>query len=206
MSRAVHVNRGFTLIELLVAVAIFAILAAFAYGTLGRTLESAEFLTERTDRLEAIQRTMRFLANDFRQLAPRPVREQLGDVVAPALLTDATSEYAVQLTHGGWSNPAGLPRGTLQRVAWRLQDGELARFHWTVLDRTMDNEPSARLLLDGVESIAFRYLQDDGEWTDEWPPRDRPGPLGFSMRPRAVEIVLSTETEGVLTRLIEVAP
>ena len=206
MSRAAQKKRGFTLIELLVAVAIFAILAAFAYGTLGRTLETAEFLTARTDRLEALQRTMRFLARDFQQLAPRPVREQLGDVVAPALVTDATSEYAVQLTHGGWSNPAGLPRGTLQRVAWRLRDGELARFHWTVLDRTMDNEPSARLLLDGVESIAFRYLQDDGEWTDAWPPVNRPGPLGLSMRPRAVEIVLSTETEGVLTRLIEVAP
>ncbi len=199
-------SRGFTLIELLVAMAIFAILAAFAYGALGGTLASAEFLTQRTDRLEMVQRTMRFLSADFQQLAPRPVREQLGDVVAPALVTDVTSEFAVQLTHGGWSNPAGLPRGTLQRVAWRLQDGELVRFHWTVLDRTLDNEPLARVLLDDVESIAFRFLQDNGEWTDEWPPRDRAGPLGLHLRPRAVEIVLTTEQEGVITRLLEVAP
>ncbi len=206
MSQAVKRGRGFTLIELLVAVAIFAVLAAFAYGTLGRTLASAEFLTERADRLDALQRTMRFLALDFQQLAPRPVREQLGDVIAPALVTDFTSEFAVQLTHGGWSNPAGLPRGTLQRVAWRLQEGELMRFQWNVLDRTLDNQPSARLLLDGVESIAFRFMQDNGEWTDQWPPREQAGALGPHVRPRAVEVVLTTEQEGTITRLLEVAP
>jgi general secretion pathway protein J len=206
MSRKAKGCAGFTLIELLVAVAIFAILAAFAYGTLGRTLASAEFLTVQTDRLEAVQRTLRFLTRDFQQLAPRPVREQLGDVVSPALVTDFTSDFAVQLTHGGWSNPAGLPRGTLQRVAWRLQEGELVRYHWTVLDRTLDNDPSARVLLDGVESVAFRFLQDSGEWTEEWPPADQAGALGLSLRPRAVEIVLTTEQEGVITRLLEVAP
>lgn len=199
-------GKGFTLIELLVAIAIFAILAAFAYGTLGRTLASAEFLTGRNDRLEAMQRTVRFLTRDFQQLAPRPVREQLGDVVSPALVTDLTSDYAIELTHGGWNNPAGLPRGTLQRAAWRLQDGELVRYHWTVLDRTLDNEPSARVLLDGVESVGFRFLQDNGEWTEEWPPADRAGALGLSLRPRAVEIVLTTDQEGVITRLLEVAP
>ena len=73
---------GFTLIELLVAVAIFAVLAAFAYGALGRTLASAEFLGARAERLDAVQRTVRFLTLDFQQLAPRPVREQLGDVTA----------------------------------------------------------------------------------------------------------------------------
>jgi general secretion pathway protein J len=197
---------AFTLIEVLVAVAIFGILAAFAYGTLSRTVTSAEVLTAQMDRLEAVQRTMRFISEDFQQLAPRPVREQLGDVVGAALSTDFESDYAIELTRGGWSNPAGLPRGTLQRVAYRLEEDRLIRYHWTVLDRTLSNEPLARQLLDGVETITFRFMRDNGEWTEAWPPEDRPGPMGFRQRPRAVEIVLTTLGEGTLTRLLEVAP
>lgn len=206
MSKTARPVRAFTLIEVLVSLAIFGILAAFAYGTLGQTLTSAELLTSRMERLEAVQRTVRYLSQDFQQLVPRPVREQLGDVVGPALQTDFQSDYAVELTHGGWNNPAGLPRGTLQRVAYRLEEDELIRYHWTVLDRTLSNEPVARPLLDGVESVAFRFMQENGEWTEEWPPANRPGPLGLRQRPRAVEIVLTTSSEGTLTRLLEVAP
>lgn len=197
---------AFTLIEVLVSMAIFGILAALAYGALGQTLTSAELLTTRMDRLEDVQRTVRYLSQDFLQLAPRPVREQLGDVVAPALETNIQSDYALELTHGGWDNPAGLPRGTLQRVAYRLQEGELIRYNWSILDRTLSNQPVARVLLDEVESIRFRFMQENGQWTDVWPPASRPGPLGLRQRPRAVEIVLTTTPEGEITRLLEVAP
>lgn len=206
MIRASRPLSGFTLIELLVALAIFGILSALAYGTLSQTLMSAEILTSRMERLQAVQRTVRYLSSDFRQLAPRPIREQLGDTVSPALETDFQSDFAIELTHSGWNNPAGLPRGTLQRVAYRLQDDELIRYYWTVLDRTLNNEPTARSLLDGVESVVFRFMQENGQWTDEWPPENRPGALGLRQRPRAVEIVLTTTNEGVITRLLEVAP
>jgi general secretion pathway protein J len=198
--------RAFTLVEVLVALAIFGMLAAFAYGTLSRTLSNAEILTERMQRLQSVQRTMRFLSEDFMQLAPRPVRDELGDNFGPALYTDVQSDFAVELTHGGWSNPAALPRGSLQRVAWRLEEDELVRYHWTVLDRTLSNEPAGRALLDGVDSIAFRFMQENGEWTEQWPPDNRPGPLGLRQRPRAVEIVLTLADATEVTRLLEVAP
>lgn len=199
-------HAAFTLIEVLVAVAIFGILAALAYGTLSRTLSSADMLTVRMERLAAIQRAVRYLADDFMQLAPRPVRDELGDNLMPTLRTDFETDYALELTRGGWNNPAGLPRGTLQRVAYRLEEGELVRYHWPVLDRTLGNEPIAHALLDGVDDVEFRFMRADGGWTDEWPPTAGVGPPGLRLRPRAVEIVVSLNDEGVITRLVEVAP
>ena len=71
--------RAFTLIEVMASLAIFAILAALCYGALSRTLESAKILNARMDRLQAIQRTMRLLTEDLQQLAPRPIRDELGE-------------------------------------------------------------------------------------------------------------------------------
>jgi general secretion pathway protein J len=186
--------------------AIFGVLSALAYGALSQTLLSAEMLNERMDRLQAIQKSIRHLSQDFIQLVPRPVRLELGDSIGPALQTDLRSEYALELTHGGWSNPLALPRGTLQRSAYRLDDGELVRYYWTVLDRTLNNEPVAVTILDGVESILFRYLTDSGDWTEQWPPLTAPGPLGLRQRPRAVEIILTLQDEGEIRRIVEIAP
>ncbi len=198
--------RAFTLIEVLVSLAIFSILAALAYGALGQTLDSAELLNDRMDRLQAIQRTMRLLSEDFQQLSPRPIRDELGDGFGPALDTDFQSGFALELTHGGWSNPIVLPRSTLQRSAYRIEDDELIRYHWRVLDRTLANEPLSVTLLDGVESLFFRFLQANGQWTEQWPPSNRPGVLGARQRPRAVEIILTLTDEGEISRLLEVAP
>jgi len=198
--------RAFTLIEVLVSLAIFAILSALCYGALSRTMDSAELLNNRMDRLQAIQRTMRLLSEDLQQLSPRPIRDELGDGVGPALDTNFQSGFALELTHGGWSNPVVLPRGTLQRAAYRMEEDELIRYHWLVLDRTLANEPVSVTLLDGVESLLFRFLQANGQWTEQWPPLERPGVLGARERPRAAEIILTLSSEGEIRRLLEIAP
>ena len=198
-------THAFTLIEVLVSLAIFAILAALAYSTLNQTLLSAEILNDRMDRLQAIQRSMRMLTDDLRQLAPRPIRDELGDNWRPALDTGFQSGFAIELTRGGWSNPAVLPRSTMQRVGYRIEDNELVRYQWFTLDRTLSNDPVGVTLLDGVESLQFRFFEREGEYSDQWPPNGSQGSVE-RLRPRAVEIVLRLEDEGELTRLVEVAP
>lgn len=197
---------GFTLIEVLVALAVFGVMSMLAYSALGSTLANADYLTDRMERLQAIQRTVRYLSSDLIQASPRPVRSQLGDGYEPALRSVLGAEFAIELTHGGWSNPAGLPRGTNQRVAYRIEDGELLRFHWRVLDRTYANEPVVTVMLDDVESLFFRFYSASGESSEVWPPQAQQGGAGLRMLPRAVEIVLTLPDQGEITRLLEVAP
>lgn len=201
-----NVRSGFTLIEVLVALAIFGVMTALAYAALGSSLSNADFLSERMDRLQAVQRAVRHLSSDLMQTAPRPVRQPLGDTSSPALFTSLSGNFALELTHGGWGNPAGLPRGTLQRSAYRLEEDELVRYHWTVLDQTFSNEPVAVVLLDNVDSLLFRYLADNGEWSEVWPPQGQPGAGDPRARPRAVEILLTLADEGEIRRVLEIAP
>ena len=197
---------GFTLIEILVAVAIFGVMSMLAWGALGRSLSNADLLTERMNRLQAIQRTVRYLSSDLTQATPRSVRDELGETRMPAMLSSALGNYTIEFTHGGWRNPAGLPRGTLQRTAYRLEEDELVRYHWRVLDRTYANEPVATVLLDNVSSLSFRFYTDNGDATDVWPPQDGSGFSDLRIRPRAVEILLTLPDEGEITRLLEIAP
>ncbi len=201
-------SAGFTLIEVLVAMAIFGVMSILAYQALGQTFFNADELGQRMDRLQAIQRTMRLLGRDLMQTAPRPVRDPYDGPSLPAIRTSATSLFALELTHGGWPNPAGLPRSTLQRVAWRIEDGELVRLHWGVLDTTLNTDPVGTILLDGVESIEFRYLGPTGQWTNQWPPLDpnNQGPATLRLRPRVVEVILVLSDEGEIRRFFEVAP
>ncbi len=199
-------GRGFTLIEVLVALAVFGVMSMLAYAALGSTLSNADYLTERMERLQAVQRTMRYLSSDLMQAAPRPVRSDLGDSYVPAILSTLSSDFALEMTHGGWSNPAGLPRGTLQRVAYRIEDDELLRYHWGVLDRTYSNEPIVTVLLDDVESLFFRFYDATGDDSEVWPPQGLQGGGGMRLRPRAVEIVLALPDQGEITRLLEIAP
>lgn len=201
-----HSPTGFTLIEVLVALAVFGVMSMLAYSALGSTLANADYLSDRMERLQSVQRTVRYLSSDLIQSAPRPVRSQLGDSYEPAMRSVLAAEFVIELTHGGWGNPAGLPRGTVQRVAYRLEDGELLRYYWGVLDRTYANEPIVTVMLDDVEDLRFRFYSASGEPSEIWPPQSLQGGAGLRMLPRAVEIVLTLPDQGEITRLLEVAP
>ena len=193
---------GFTLIEVLVALAIFGIMSALAYMSLAQTLNNTAMLSERMDRLQAIQRSMTYLTSELLQATPRPIRADLGQY-EPALRSSFAEDFALELTHNGWPNSAGVPRSTQQRTAYRIEDDELVRYHWNVLDRTANSVPVATVLLDEIDSLTFRFLQFNDEWVDQWPPIAAAAAANAHVLPRAVEITLVLPDEGELTRVVE---
>ncbi len=197
---------AFTLIEVLVALAIFAILTVMAYQVLGASLSDADLLGQRMDRLRAVQQSMNMLGRDLTQAAPRPVRDPFDNSIRPALSVQPGTEFALEVTRAGWPNPAGMARSTMQRVAYRIEDGSLLRLHWTVLDPTIGTDPIATVLLEDVESIAFRFFVGNGQWTEQWPPQGVGGSDAARIRPRLVELTLTLADEGELKRFFEVAP
>jgi general secretion pathway protein J len=199
---------GFTLVEVMIAVAISAILSVMAFTAMDQALKNRTRVRASADRLAALQLTIRNLVQDFSQLAPRPVRQTIGDGYLPALLAVQGDATEVTLTREGWMNPAALQRSTLQRVHYVVRDGVLYREYWTVLDAQQDPPPIVRQQLDRVRSFRIRFMNDGRAWQDEWPPQTLQGTRGnreLRWRPLAVEVTLELEDYGKITRLIEVA-
>lgn len=220
--------RGFTLIELLVALFIAALMFAMGYGAINQALQNRGSVRRHQQNLVQLQTTMRVIEQDFVQLAPRPVRDAVGDTYVPCLQggptggaagsadTSNSSDAAdnpsgstplVVLTRAGWSNPTGLQRPELERVAYVFDNGTLVREHWNVLDPTLSSLPIKRNLLKNLRSVTFRYMPKTRSWVDTWPPAGTGGQTGAAdfMRPLAVQVTLDTKEWGRIVRIFEIA-
>jgi general secretion pathway protein J len=184
--------RGFTLLELIVVVAIFAVISVMAYGGLSSVLNSRTRIAAAIERTTALQKGYLRLRNDFQQLRARSSRDAYG-ASQPALLV--RPDDAVEFTRGGWRNPLSQPRSNLERVAYFRDDQKrLVRQSWRVLDRAQASEPVTLPVLDQVEEIHWRFLDDQLQWQDHWPPQGlspQSAPATQSPPPpRAVELTL----------------
>ncbi len=186
---------GFSLIELLVALAVFAALAAAAYGGLGQVARTRAALAAQQDRFAALTRAVSTLERDLRQAVARPVRGNDGNRL-PALMGSAD---AIELTRLGVANPLAEPRSNLERVVYAMDNGSLRRGRFAALDRAPNSAPVTSNLLDHVGSWRLRYFGCDGTWRAAWPP-DGMGACGL---PRAVEFRFTVAELGEIRRVVE---
>jgi len=200
---------GFTLIEVLLAMAITAFIAMLAYSGLSAAMNASERTQLQAQLLGNIQLSLSVMERDIRQLVLRGVVDEYGDR-QPALLGGSQQEYPLQLTRAGWDNVAKQRRSELQRVRYLLEDDQLWRENWLVLDR-LDSEQGLQrvMLLDGVTAFELSFLDGDsvsaaqsplgGEWIDDWNPES-----GADRLPMAVEIKLEIEHFGPVRRVFEI--
>ncbi len=193
--------RGFSLIELLVALAVFAALAAAAYGGLAQIAATRAALAKQQDRFAQIVRTVSMLERDLRQAVSRPIRGNGTGNYLPAV---AGSGDRIELTRLGFANPLAEPRSNLERVAYAIDAQKLMRGRYAALDRVPDSVPVATAVLDGAQGLSFRYLGSDGAWRSTWPPSDAPQNMQPNeLLPRAIEFRIATGDAGELRRVVE---
>lgn len=210
--RTVRSNLGFTLLELLISIVIFGLIAAMAYSGLNNVLLARSQTEARTLELYKLQMALTVMERDVEQIVDRPVRNDYGDTEAAFFAKDI-GEYLVEFTRTGWLNPLNLPRSNLQRIAYSVKDEKLIRTLWYVLDRAQDSERYNIVLLEGVKSIQFRYLDDKKEWHRSWPPQTTgvvqptPGqnqPLAAPPPPGGMVVEIETKSFGKMERWFHV--
>jgi general secretion pathway protein J len=96
---------GFTLIELIVALFITAIIFAVGYGSINQALRNHEQLKEHQARLSEVQTAVRVMVQDFSELAPRPIRDQLGQNWLACITTQSTTTQADVSSDSDSSSP-----------------------------------------------------------------------------------------------------
>lgn len=202
-----RIANGFTLLEMLVAVAVFAVVATLAYGGLLTISRQKIGIDDTQTRLAEVRLAVSLLERDITQLRARPVREAFQGDLLPAFRGGVSGLTALEFTRGGWRNPAGLPRASLQRVAWAVEGDELVRYRWPVLDQAQDTQPIRTVVLEGLLGLSLRFIDSQGEPQDQWPPisgADSQLADPLTSLPFGVEITLDLEPEGRMRRLIAV--
>ncbi len=197
---------GFTLLELLVALSIFAVMSVMVFGGLREVVNVREATDKHTSRLTELQLAFMYFSRDARQLVNRTVRGEYGDSLN-VLQSNDIGRYRLELTRGGYPNPAGLNRSSLQRVAYGIEDNKLYRYRWNVLDRAEDSRPTKTLILKEVNAFNLRFLgrvdesgkAQNNQWLTAWPPLT--DGEGVDVFPRAIEVSFELEDWGRFTRL-----
>ncbi len=199
-------SHGFTLIEVMLAISITAFVALLAYNGLSVSITAAEQHQQQAQRLADIQLPLTVLERDIRHAVKRSINDEYDETMA-AISGGELNDSLLILTRRGWDNPRGLRRGELQRVRYVLENEELWRESWSVLDRMSEEGGQQRtLLIKQVLNVELAFLDTQstgasssplgGEWIEQWDVKDR--------LPAAVDIKLEIEGFGEVRRVFSI--
>jgi general secretion pathway protein J len=180
--------RGFSLLETLAASALFAVVAALAWGGLDTILRGRQVLVAEDANWRDLARHVGRFERDLRQALPRPVA--MAGVEEPAL-DGGPGRLGVTVWHPGNAS-------AVERVHWQCTDGRFQRQRRENVDRapSASQREAGGLAHAGCE---LHYFDAQGQRSRQWPPTGAdPAQL-----PRAIELRLRIEGRGEFHRLLE---
>lgn len=212
---------GLTLLEMLVALAITALVAALAYGSLSSARVAKESIDEALGTVNSLETAFQLLATDLHHVLDRelpgaaaglgsvsPTPTFMGGEVSRGAANILLGDYVLRFVRDGWANPLQQQRSDLQRVGYRWIDGQLWRDYWPERNQPVDAPPAGtRLLLEDLQELQIRFLPPtagelrEGAWLDYWPPESSDMGTGVVTLPLAVELTLTLEDVGDVRRI-----
>ncbi len=196
---------GFTLIELLVSIFILSIISLITYQALKQVITVDQVSSKRADEIAELQHLIGIMERDFIQIAPRPIIDELNRELA-AVNIETNPWSRIEFTRGGVANPLDKAKSSLMRVAWELNNDQLSRTTWSVLDRSAQTQPySQEILMTDVTSMKIRAMYED-QWQTSWP-RTPSGSASVKwieelvMTPHGIEVIISREGTPDVKRL-----
>ncbi|CAI1749000.1 PilD-dependent protein pddD [Serratia quinivorans] len=180
-------QKGFTLIEMMLAIVIFSLMSLMASQLLSSIVKNNALVQTQANALTRLQQAFSLMERDIRQTLLLPVEP------SPRAGGNAPR---LALLRSNWLNPGGLlARSSLERVTYRLHDGQLQRLSYPTPDAP---ESQARVitLIPGVESFHLRHRLA-GRWQNG-------GVVGSGL-PQAIEVTVTLSDRGTLQRIFLLA-
>ncbi len=189
---------GFTLIELLVSLVILALLSIAGYRGLDSVIQTRERVATETRKWQHLTYFFARLDRDIAQAIHRSVRDS-GGLIRPELMGHPVvvgeDDAELTFTRAGITDQ-GLALLPPQRIAYRLEQGNIVLLRWTALDQAPYTRPLRYTLLEGVREFSLRYLDIHQNWWTQWPLTDSTTGL-----PQAIEVTLILSNGDKLTRV-----
>lgn len=219
-------QRGFTLVEVLLALAIAAVIAVIAYQALSSAADGAHATRTVMTEVNQLDRTWHLIAADMRQVLPPTVGsrgarfEFMGSSLRSA--GENAEQQILLFARDGWINPMERQRSDMQRVSYRVSEGQLWRDYvpernLPLEDINFEEDAFHQLLLENVVDVQLRFLSAEilqsrgrgalegsrysDNWAPEWPPGGAVSAEGGL--PLAVEVTIDIKGIGASVRLFE---
>ena len=156
ISRSLTNQRGFTLVEVLIALFIFSLISVGATSALTSSLRGQAQMEDRLGEISNLENMRALMRSDMASLTLRERREAYGNV-EPYVLQSG-GEILLDFTRTGRSNPAGEPRGDLQRAAYLFKGGHLIRRSYAQINPAPQSGYVDRILVKNVADAKMQLV------------------------------------------------